>query len=408
MTSRSLRRSRRSRASQGVAAALFGWSSWLAVEAAHAESAAALTLRWQAPAGCPQQAEVKDRIRALTGTMRTAATSLQAEGTITQIDGTHFHLKLVTRSGTLLGERSLDASSCEDLTGAAAVSVALLLRAAELPSGDTLASQRPGEATTGSAASRGNAQPPGTAPTPSDAQTPNDAHTTSGSQTASGEREAQKPKATSAAGAATSTQKKPKTEAERDSDESEAQPSEIIQRPIRTAPRAWRVLAELPMGVLSFGPLPKPSWGLAFAGGASLDDWRVLLGGAAWLRQSITAEQSPDYGADIDRLTGTFKACRAINRARFEVAPCLALSLEHIAVRGTGAGVTARTEQATWLAVGAGVQGRLPLTSWLSVLVGADAQIETARPVISIDGAGEVKQLGFAAFTATVGPEWIL
>jgi hypothetical protein len=168
------------------------------------------------------------------------------------------------------------------------------------------------------------------------------------------------------------------------------------------------MLAEIPLAVMSLGPLPKPSWGVAFAGGASFESWRLLAGGSAWLRQHVPSEQSPDFGADIDRLTGTVRACRAVSDATFEVAPCLTLSVEHITARGTGDGVTARSEQATWLAVGAGAQGRLHLTSFLSLLLGVDAQIETARPVISIDGAGTVQQLGYAAFTATIGPQWAL
>ncbi len=53
-----------------IAIALLGLSGGLVTARALAEPATALTLRWQAPAGCPQQAEVKERIRALTGTTR--------------------------------------------------------------------------------------------------------------------------------------------------------------------------------------------------------------------------------------------------------------------------------------------------------------------------------------------------
>jgi hypothetical protein len=187
---------------------------------------------------------------------------------------------------------------------------------------------------------------------------------------------------------------------------------EIWQRPIKPSAkdseRRWRVLAELPLATLSIGPLPKPSWGLGLAGGASFESWRFLLGGTVWRRQDLAAEDSSGYGAEVDRMTGTLKACRAIRHSALEVAPCLVLSLEHISARGTGADITPRSEGATWLAVGAGAQGRLYLASWFSVLVGVDAQIQTARPTISIAGVGQVKQLGAAALTVTLGPEWIL
>ncbi|HET7540073.1 MAG TPA: hypothetical protein VFK05_09375, partial [Polyangiaceae bacterium] len=193
----------------------------------------------------------------------------------------------------------------------------------------------------------------------------------------------------------------------RHSSEAEASNEELLERPIHLQ-RTWHFRAQAPLAAMSFGPLPRPSWGLALAAGASFETWHFLLGGAAWLRQNVPAEQFPGYGADIARLSGTFKACHALGGSRFEVAPCLVLSLEHISARGTGPDVTARPQQTTWLAIGAGAQGRLSLASWLSLVVGIDAQIETARPLISVEGLGDLTQLGPAALTATIGPEWIL
>ena len=347
--------------------ALIALSGMLVSAPALAQTAPALTLRWSAPAGCPQQSEVKDRIRKLTGSTN-PTNSLQAEGTITQTDAAHFHLKLVTRSGKLEGERNLDASSCENLSGAAAVSLALLLRSADpLREGDL-----GGQPVAGTAARTGQQS----TATPTAAET-------------------QKPSAkTLASDSAHAT-------ATEDGDE------DVLQRPIKSAEHKWRVLAQLPLVTLSFGPLPEPGWGVAFAGGAAYGNWRFLLGGTAWLRQNMATDQAPGYGADVDRLTGTLKACHALRRARLEVAPCLVLSLEHISARGTGAGITPRSEQTTWLAVGAGAQGRLYVATWFSFLLGVDAQIETAQPLIAIEGVGNLGQFGSAALTVTLGPEWI-
>lgn len=367
------------------------------------QSNTAFTLRWQAPVGCPQQADVTDRVKALTGVTRGASTSLRAEGTITQTDSTHFHLKLITRSGNLVGERSLDASSCENLSGAAAVSLALLMRSGEpLSAGDL--SSKPSDGTpsngataTGNASTTGSATGSGSATT---AATPGSAQTDS---------TAPKPRSAAAGGTEAKRTAESKTaEPKTDADESDAPPSEIIQRPIREPERKRRFLVQAPLAVMSLGPLPQPSWGVAFAAGAAFEDWRLQLGASAWLRQHIASEESPDFGADIDRLSGVFRACRTLSESRFEASPCLVLSLEHISARGNGPGVTARSEQATWLAVGLGAQGRLKLTNFLGILLGVDAQIETARPVIAIDGVGDLRQLGSAALTATVGPEWIL
>lgn len=350
-----------------VVLTLLASSGWLISGTAFAQPAAQFTLRWEAPAGCPQREDVRERIRKLTGGASAAPAALQAEGTITQTDGTHFHLKLVTRSGRLVGERNLDATSCANLSGAAAVSLALLLRAEEPLSAADLGEQQTNAATGGASRATGTA---------------------------------------AVADAATQAEKEPSKGSAR----ADADAEEIIQRPIRipTSSRKWRVLAQAPLAAVSFGPLPKPSWGVAFAGGVSFDDWRFLLGGSAWLRQGMIGEESPDYGAEVDRLTGTLRACRALRASAFEVAPCLVLSLEHISARGTGPDITAHAQQVTWLGLGVGAQGRLYLASWFSVLLGVDAQIETARPRFAIDGVGNLGQLGRAAFSVSVGPEWIL
>ncbi len=310
----------------------------------------------------------------------------------------------MTRAGGLVGERKLNASSCENLTGAAAVSVALLMRSAEPLNEGDLTGKSLNDATTPAGATTGSA--PATSSTGLPARQP----TALRKQARQPQRPRRRDRTRHPRPPAPQSRTRPEAKNDsQDPEDSEAPPSEIIQRPIREpAVRKARVLAQIPLAVMSVGPLPKPSWGVAFAGGASFESWRLLLGGSAWLRQHVTSEQSPDFGADIDRLTGTFRACRTLSDSMFEVAPCLTLSLEHITARGTGAGVTARSEQATWLGVGAGAQGRLHLTSFLALLLGVDAQIQTARPVITVDGAGTVKQLGYGAFTATIGPEWIL
>jgi len=430
MTSRLIPRasnSERRRASR-VALALLGSWSVLVAGRAFGEPGAGLTLRWQAPAGCPQQAAVRDRIKALTGTARSTSAGLQADGTITQTGNARFHLKLVTRSGRLVGERSLDASSCENLTGAAAVSIALLMRSNEPPSDAELAGKPAnganadganangtngsGANANGANASGGNASGP-SSPTANGATTPNPANSSSTPAASTNSVSAAGTQASSSTATAIATHSHPDAAKAaqpetRNPDDSDAADGEIIERPIRESPRKWRVLAQMPLATMSIGPLPKPSWGVSFAGGASFEKVRLLLGGSAWLRQNVASAQSPDFGADVDRLTGTLKACPTLEQTTFEVAPCLVLSLEHITARGTGVGVTARSEQATWLAIGAGAQGRLHLKSGLALLIGVDVQIQTARPVLSVDGAGEVGQLGPAAFTASVGPEWIL
>jgi hypothetical protein len=114
-----------------------------------------------------------------------------------------------------------------------------------------------------------------------------------------------------------------------------------------------------------------------------------------------------EYGADVDRFTGQLLACRALLRSRLEIAPCAALSVHHMWVRGTGAHIAARTAQATWLGAGLGAQARLHARPWLAVTLGAFGEVETSRPRLSVENAGRVEQLLPVAATLNLGTEWI-
>ena len=104
----------------------------------------------------------------------------------------------------------------------------------------------------------------------------------------------------------------------------------------------------------------------------------------------------------------TLRACRTVVRSRIELAPCVALSLEHLSARGYGPQIAPSSESALWIAAGGGGQARLPLAPWLTLVAGLDVQIQTSRPVITIDGVGSIEQLGPVAGTVLVGSEWIL
>ena len=99
---------------------------------AAAEPQRSVDLRWEAPPGCPQESDVHSRIQKILGSGRHDS-PLRAEGTITRIDG-RFHLELVVHIGDVAGTRSLASKSCEDLAGAAAVEIGLLVHSVEAAS----------------------------------------------------------------------------------------------------------------------------------------------------------------------------------------------------------------------------------------------------------------------------------
>jgi len=98
----------------------------LAAHAPLAQGDEPVTLKWDAPSGCGRAEEVEARVRRLLGPTRTS-TRLRAEATITPNEAGDWHLKLLIHAGDLVGERNLDGKSCDDLAGAAAVALTLLL-----------------------------------------------------------------------------------------------------------------------------------------------------------------------------------------------------------------------------------------------------------------------------------------
>jgi hypothetical protein len=351
MTSRSV-----PRADSGRLAALL---AVLVSVQAQAQSSDPVELVWRAPAGCPGADEVQARIRKLAGSSEATGAPLRAEATITRIASGRLHLKLVVRAEDSVGERNIEGRTCEDLAGATAVNLVLLLhsatplRAAELE-------QRGGPSGAGDSAHQ------------------------SGGSTGEPSRP---PEATPA---------RPQPQAAPKAPEAEG------------GSRSWRGLLQLPVAALEFGPLPSPSYGVALAGGVQVERWRILAEGHAWLQQTMPMAERPDVGAQVDRIDAGVRTCRTFPLGRIELAPCLNVSLAHIWARGTGPHVAARTAESTWVAVGAGGQARLELSAWLNLVAGVDAQFQTSRPLISIDGLGPVGQLGTVAVRIMLGGEWIL
>lgn len=109
---------------KAVFASIFAATVWLHVAPAAAEQRSGLELRWEAPPGCPQEKEVRDRIRALAPSLEGPDVHLRADGTVTRADG-RFHLTLIV-SGSASGERTIESMSCPELARAAALALRLL------------------------------------------------------------------------------------------------------------------------------------------------------------------------------------------------------------------------------------------------------------------------------------------
>ena len=353
--------STRGRRRSGQLSALAAFGSLLVASHAHAQLGERIELTWQAPAGCPRADDVRARIRELAGGASTDGSQLRAEATVTRDRDGRFHLKLIVHAADATGERHIEGRSCEDLAGAAAVNLVLLLGSSQPPAADSAA---PSKRSDGDDAPHAQERPP-----PPSAADPEDA--------AEPQTEASPAPAASAP-------------------EGESSPSNV------------RPLLRIPFASLSIGPLPRPSFGVALGAGVRLGSWSVLAEAAAWLQQTVPSPTRAGVSADVDHIDASLRACYKFAWPSVEVAPCVSASLRHVWVSGAGTYVTARTAESTWIAPGIGVELGLPLSKWLSLIARIDAQLETSHPRISIDGVGELDQLAPASFAFAVGAEWVL
>lgn len=338
------------------ALALLGCSAALLGRHVVAQPLSGPELSWDAPAGCPQAAEVRARIEAIAGAAVQKETHLQARARVTRAEG-RFHLRLWLRDGELTGERNITADSCEDLAGATAVALGLMLRS-ETPL--TERALRGARDTAGGDASASQAEPvPSVPPAPAAPL-------------------AVEPQASEAA---------------------PPQRSRSAARPVRALVRAPALVGEL-------GALPEPSAGFGLGVGAHYDDWLFVLSGQFWLPQTLHGTAFPGHGARVARQLASLTMGRAFRAGRAEVGPCLTLALQRISARGTGAGVTPSEARAVWLGVGAGAQGALEVAEALAIFADVGARVETARPLLAIDGLGDVAQIGPVTLAAAVGLQW--
>jgi hypothetical protein len=367
---------------------------------AKAEAQHQVDLRWEAPQGCPQDSEVRGRIQRILGSGRHDS-PLRAEGTVTRLD-TRYHLELVVHVGEVTGTRSLTSKSCDDLAGAAAVEIALLVHSVETTAAPRRTDTEPLAAPPASGAE--------VSPSTSSAQTAPTAPSTSAPSpdTRASTIERREPETK------TETVTKTKDEAEAETAREAPPPS----APIEEEPRSWHVLVQVPGVALGIGHLPSRSVGIGASLGLEYDRWQLQLHGRAWQGQSIAVAGFPGYAVDIDRMGASLWSCRETRFAWLGLSPCLAASVDRISATGTGSGLVPTPQTKLGVSLGAGVQGRIHLASFLRLLAMVAGEVELRRPEIVIDQLGRlvpgkqatppIYRFAPAALTATLSVEWAL
>ena len=347
-----------------------------------------IDLHWEAPQGCPQEGDVREKIQNLLGSTRQAS-HLRAEGTIAKLDR-RYRLDLVVRVRDLAGTRTIESNACEDLAGAAAVEIALLVHSAESSSDPGRTGKQP----------RTSTPVHGSEPSTS-SQGTNDA--SASGRTLNGAKPESKPEIA-------------KDVAKEIAKEEEKQPKQ--EEPVEESPRARHVMVQLPILDLGLGPLPRSTRGIGLALGLEYANWQLQVEGVAWQRQSVPAPGYPGYGADVDRMGAAIWGCREFRGAWLGISPCLTVGLDRVSGTGTGRNVVQSSQSAFGMTAGAGVQGRVYITRWIRLLLAVGGHIELSRPQISVAGGKpgdnlepyqfDVYQFAPAALTVAIGLEWML
>ena len=101
-------------------ASWLGFALGLALLPKNAAAETPIDLTWQAPPECPTKEVVLSRARSLLGGKATKVDQVRAEGTILKTDE-RYELTLLINENGQIGERTVWARQCDELSGAAAI-----------------------------------------------------------------------------------------------------------------------------------------------------------------------------------------------------------------------------------------------------------------------------------------------
>lgn len=340
----------------------------------HAQARTDFDLNWTVPSSCPGEASLRAEVAKLAPRATVRDRRLRIDGTV-RSSARGFELDLVLRDGEFAGRRRFASESCAEVVGAAAVTIALLLSSGSVDAsaGASEGSQVSGAEDAGAAGDGSRSQPaPSTVVVPASTEAA---------------AEPRPPAAT------------PERDARADGTSGAALEAAVDRR--------WRLVLAAPSFGFGFGLLPDASVGLGGGLGVEFEGWRLLVSAFRDFDSSVHRANGSNQGADLARGALRLSACRWFGSDRWRIAPCATCALTRLVAHGVGAGVDAERADATWVALGPGWVGAVGLSDWLRLAASGGLELQAARPVLVIEGLGEIAQIGALELFAQVGAEWI-
>lgn len=319
-----------------------GWASAVA-----AQPAAGFALSWSGPAGCPTAENVEGRVNALLGGGPRAGSvaDVRASGQVERADN-GFRLLLTMGVGTPSSSRVIEARTCEELAGAAAIAIALLARST---------------AEDGSATSPVEDTPPSPAPEAPAPVPPPKRESTSPKKAATAEK----------------------------------------------SPASLRLLIDAPVGAVGWGSLPSAGLGLGAAVGVRWKALRVTVRGELWQPQTRAVS---GFVSRYTLHSGRADACLIQVAHGVELGPCLGVAAQRLAGEGLGSETfSASSRSGFWFSGVGGIFASLPTPGFapLRFFGAASVLVSPTRPRFVIEQLGPVHQPSLAAPRLDLGCEWI-
>jgi hypothetical protein len=321
-----------------------GWTSAVA-----AQPTARMVLTWSGPPGCPTTEDIQARVDALLGGEASASSvaDVRASGQVERVES-GFRLLLSMGVGPSPSSRVIEARTCDELGGAAAIAIALLARS-------TLAGASASSTSESAPASSSHANSPPTDSRPS-RDTP-------------------------------STKQEPAPDA---------------------PPSGVRLAIDAPIGLAGWGSLPSTGLGLGAALGIR---WKALRATAsAELWQPQTHEVS-GFGTRFTLQSARAEVCLIQAVHGVELGPCLGAAVQRLAAEGAPSPVfSAKSRTAVWVSGTGGLFASVPTPGFAHLRFFAEATVLVSplRPRFVIDQLGPVHEPALTAPQVNLGCEWIL